>query len=314
MKIAILYASWEDYGEPWSTPRGIKTELERRGHEVHHYNLYHWNGKLNPRNNLRQYSNEGFNAMHNDYRNGQKFDAILVMDYGPYQNALLNHSIFPDVVLIKECGDEPQAFAMHNQTAGQFDILLSPDFECVERYKAAGLNAVYWTHFADTSIFHQEYDVEPEFDCITTCGGRRFTEEIESALGDQFNNERYFFGEDHAKRLLMGNMVFQSSQFQEVTRRIFEGMACGRMVICDKPRPEANIDSLFVEDEDLVYFNTAEEAIEKIRYYTEHEEERERIAENGYKKVMEFHTQYARVDELERLIGVVKNDQFAQKS
>lgn len=313
MRIALLYASWEDFGEPWSTPQGVRRELERRGHDVRHFNLYHDNGRL-PARGIRNYSNQGFNMLHKEHQT-DPFDVIMVMDYGPWQNANLTHQHFPGAVLVKECGDEPQAFRLHTQTAQQFDILLSPDMQCVGFYKAKGLNAHFWTHFADTTIFNPYYEVEPEFDCVTTCGGRRFTAEIEAELNDkEFNNERYFYGEDHARRLSMGNIVFQSSQHGEITRRIFEGMACGKMVLADRLPPETEIDSLFTDGQDIVYFTNAADAIEKIRYYTANPKERNRIALNGFRKVMECHTQVTRVDQLERLIEEVRNDKLASQT
>jgi spore maturation protein CgeB len=127
-------------------------------------------------------------------------------------------------------------------------------------------------------------------------------------LGDRFNNERYFFGEDHAKRLMLGRIVFQCSQFSEITRRIFEGMACGRMVLTDRLPEATRIQELFVDGEDIVYYDDADDAIEKINYYINNEEERERIAANGKSKVLAEHTVSHRVDALERIIKEVSHD------
>lgn len=305
MKIAMLYAHWEDYGEPWSTPRGIREEFLRRGHDVRVYNLYHANGEL-PKNKVRQYSIEGLNILCSHMRS-EVFepDVMLVMDYGPFQSDLINKNNFPGQILIKECGDEPQSHRMHCQTASNYDILLSPDWECVERYRTAGLNAHWWTHHADTSIFYPRPDVETKWDCVTTCGsrGNGLTEKIKKELGERFNNERYFHGDAHAERLSMGKIVFQCSQFKEVTRRIFEGAACGRMVMTDRLPESTHIMDIFTEGEDIVYYDNADDAIEKIRYYSENNKERERIAKNGLSTVMANHTESSRVDQIEKLVG-----------
>ena len=39
---------------------------------------------------------------------------------------------------------------------------------------------------------------------------------------------------EHTEFLNKGLMVVQHSRWGEVTRRIFEGMACGKMVLCDR--------------------------------------------------------------------------------
>ena len=313
MKIAMLYASWEKFGEPWSTPQGIRTELESRGHEVRHYNLYHDEGRLPP-NKMRRYSNQGINLLMEDVRlETFRPDAIMCMDYGPWDALQFDKKFFPGVVLLSEAGDEPQSHRQHFSKAPRVHVVLSPDRQCVERYNSFGMNAVYWTHHADTAIFYPRPDVKVEFDCVTTCGGRGggLTEEIQRALGVSFNNERYFHGNDHAVRLNMGKMVFQCSQFKEVTRRIFEGMACGRMVITDRIPDETGLSEMFVDGEDIVYYNDAKDAIAKIRYYAEHDEERERIALSGYNKLMAEHTQAQRCDVIEACIIAAKETMFA---
>ncbi len=307
MKYALIYAHWESFGERWNTPRSWVDELRARGHEVAVYNLYHNDGEL-PKNKLRQYSIGGITQLHNDVLRGTKYDVIYILDYGPMQTYLLDHKYFPDSILVKECGDEPQANQLHNQTAAQFDIVLTPDKRCAARYKSLGINAFWQTHFADTRIFYPRSDVSVTWDCVTTCGprGNGLTEKIKQALGDRFNNERYFYGEDHAKRLSMGKIVFQKSQYGEVTRRIFEGAACGKMVLTDRLSEDTGLSEILRDGDDIVYYDGAEDAIEKINFYSANDSERERIAKNGFDKVVAFHSVGARVGELEGMI----NDKF----
>lgn len=305
MKIALLFAHWRHFGETWSTPHSWQDELVERGHEVSVFNLYHANGELNPRTRLRSYSNEGFNQLFSEVRNGKKYDVIYVLDYGPWQNLNLNHTFFPDSILVKECGDEPQANQLHIQTARQFDIVLTPDKRCANHYKSIGINGIWQTHFADTRIFYPRSDIPATWDCVTTCGprGGGLTEKINHALAGRFNNERYFYGIEHAKRLCMGKMVFQKSQYGEITRRIFEGMACGKMVITDRLSPDTGLSDIFKDGEDIVYYDSADEAIDKINYFASHDDEREAIAKNGYNKVITSHSIAARVDELMELVN-----------
>lgn len=46
----------------------------------------------------------------------------------------------------------------------------------------------------------------------------------------------------------------------------------------------------FVPDEDFVYFESEDDLLYKCKYYLEHENERQKIAQNGYEKVKEFHS------------------------
>jgi len=309
MKIALFYASWEAFGEPWSTPQGVRWELEARGHEVTPYNLYHNNGEFLPKKKARTYSGDCFNRFNNDYKNGgYRPDGLIVMDYGPYDYVGMDKQYFPDVPFILEAGDTPQSFSHHARKLSKFHAVVTPDARAADQFATMGIHSEWMNHWADERIFHDRYDVEPIYDVVSTCGGRRVTAAMQESLGERFNNERYFYGEDHAKRLLLGHIVFQCSQYGEITRRIFEGMACGRMMLTDRLAPETRINELFTEGEDIVYYDSAEDAIDKVNYYTAHPEERDRIAANGKRKVLEQHTVASRVDLFESVIKQIQNE------
>ena len=91
-------------------------------------------------------------------------------------------------------------------------------------------------------------------------------------------------------------MVIQNSRWGVVTRRIFEGMACGKMVLCDRLDKSKKLEELFVDGEDIVYYDDIVDCINKMNEYSNNEKERSRIAQNGYDKVIENHTQVQRVD------------------
>jgi len=56
------------------------------------------------------------------------------------------------------------------------------------------------------------------------------------------------------------------------------------------------METLFENRRHLVWFKSVPEAVELIRYYLDHETERERIAEEGRRKVLESHTWDARIE------------------
>lgn len=299
----MLYAHWKEFGEEWCTPEAWKVEFENRGHNVTVYNLYHANGLLNPRTRIRQYSNEGFNSLVADTIKEKSFEIIYVLDYGPYQNLNLNKKVFPNSILIKESGDEPQSHRMHLQTAHQFDIVLSPDKRCVERYRQLGINAYWQPHFADERIFYGHLDIQPSFDLVSTCGPRgEVTTALEKEFGPQFENSRYYNGEAHALQLHKGKIVFQKSQHGEISRRPFEGMGVGRMVMTDRLDPKTGFQDLFIDGQDIVFYDDAKDCIDKAKYYLNHPTEMADIAFNGHCKVHSYHTVKARADELERII------------
>jgi spore maturation protein CgeB len=121
---------------------------------------------------------------------------------------------------------------------------------------------------------------------------------LSQVMPDKFINRNGLSGQEYGDFLNSGVVVFQHSRWQEITRRVFEGMACGKLVITDKLPEHTNIDSLFIENEDIVYYSDVAECISKLNYYISEEGKKEAqvIANNGYNKVINGHTQIKRVD------------------
>jgi spore maturation protein CgeB len=105
-------------------------------------------------------------------------------------------------------------------------------------------------------------------------------------------------GIEHTKFLNKGLIIVQNSRWGEITRRIFEGMACGKMVLTDRLNESKKLHELFKEGEEIVFYNDMIDCIEKMNYYNENETERERIAYNGYQKVINNFSQKQVVDNL----------------
>lgn len=74
--------------------------------------------------------------------------------------------------------------------------------------------------------------------------------------------------------------------------RIWDVLGCGGFLLTNY---QAEIPYYFKEGEDLVCFDGLEDLCEKVGYYLEHEEERKRIAWNGYRKVREKHSYIGRI-------------------
>lgn len=71
-----------------------------------------------------------------------------------------------------------------------------------------------------------------------------------------------------------------------IPQRVFDIMAAGGFLLTNY---QEEIEELFVPGEDLAVYHNQQELEELVEYYLTHEEERERIARNGQKKVLENH-------------------------
>lgn len=102
--------------------------------------------------------------------------------------------------------------------------------------------------------------------------------------------EKRFSTQEYANILQRSKMTlsFSRSNYSHVINaRPFEAMNCGAMVL-----EEENFETpkLFIPFVDYVPYTNKKDLLEKIRYYLDHNEEREIIAENGYKKVSNLYT------------------------
>lgn len=72
-----------------------------------------------------------------------------------------------------------------------------------------------------------------------------------------------------------------------INARPFEAMNCGAMVLEEESFETVK---LFIPFVDYVPYTSREDLLEKVQYYLKHNEEREIIAENGYKKTSTLYT------------------------
>jgi glycosyltransferase involved in cell wall biosynthesis len=282
-KITFIYAYER---EEWSTPMALAKEFRSLGWYVDFVSI--------GSNRLRNWNDSQLNEW---VESNPKTDIVLFMDWGRFDSPKLDKKYLSTAFWIQESGDDPQNFDKNFPKSKKFDVTFSPDSDAVEEYKRRGINAWWWTHFADTRV---QFPIEnkAEYVAVTTrgIGNSQFLDTItqhgEGSIGNQ-NNLDY---KEHTEFLNKGLMVIQNSRFGEITRRIFEGMACGKMILCDRLNESKRLHELFEEGEEIVFYDDIVDCINKINYYTENSEERERIAKNGYDVCLENHTQKQRVE------------------
>ncbi len=95
--------------------------------------------------------------------------------------------------------------------------------------------------------------------------------------------------------------------------RVFEGLASGALLLT--PRVSAETLDLFPEGECLITYtpHDADDAIRKIRYYLDHEDERIAIASRGYKRVRAEHLASNRATQLVEVIERATSRPVADK-
>lgn len=122
----------------------------------------------------------------------------------------------------------------------------------------------------------------------------------------------FWFGqrlfEDAAKIFCQSKIVLNPPIKDDLPNmRVFEALGTGSFLLT---LDTGNIRDLFEDGKHLVLYKTVEEAIEKAKYYIEHDEERERIAAEGMKEVHAKHTYRHRV---ETILEAVKSQNVKEK-
>jgi len=282
VKITFIYAYEQ---EEWSTPLSLAKEFESQGWEVEFVSI--------GSNRLQNWNDEELKKW---IDSNPKTDIVLFMDWGRFTSTYLDKKLV-DAFWVQESGDDPQNFDRNFPKSERFHITLSPDADSVEEYKRRGIDAHWWTHFADTRV-QSPLETKPEYVAVTTRGqgGSEFLDQLTYHAGGAVGNKNNLGPREHTEFLNKGKMVIQHSRWGEVTRRIFEGMACGKMVLCDRLDKSKKLDELFEDGKDIVYYDDIIDCIYKMNNYSGNDAERERIAANGYNKVMENHTQKQRVE------------------
>ena len=294
-KITFIYAH---EGEDWSTPMSLAKEFDSIGWNVEFVSI--------GSNRLQNWNDSHIKTWLNS---DPQTDIILFMDWGRFDSVFLNKNLV-DAFWVQESGDDPQNFERNFPKSERFHITLSPDADATEEYKRRGRDAYWWTHFADTRV-QFPIQTKPEYVAVTTrgVGNSQFLDTITQHGDGSIGNKNNLNYKHHTEFLNKGLMVIQNSRFGEITRRIFEGMACGKMILCDRLNESKRLHELFREGEDIVFYDDIVDCVNKINYYTENSQERERIAKNGYEICLENHTQKQRVDFIIKKWNEWKNSQ-----
>lgn len=150
--------------------------------------------------------------------------------------------------------------------------------------------------YAHDPIYHAPPDepVEKQFDCCLL--GLHYPQRVELVrqlrvrdisvkfdLGPIYEEARQFYNAAH--------IGLNWSSLLDLNARVFELLGFGVLAVVNRV---PDLGRFFKEGEHLIVFDDMEEAVEKVVYYLEHDDARERIAAQGHRAVS-GHTWDARV-------------------
>lgn len=199
--------------------------------------------------------------------------------------------------------------------AKAFDITLFTNGEDAEQMRLAGFKADVLYHGFEESVFNMRGAKQHEADVIFAghdYGNAfplgAFRREAVAYLHKQFPFEFAAYGnfargtsiEEAAAIYRAAKIGINISQFvrdQYTSDRLYCIAACGAMIISHRyPAMELK------ENEEMIVFDSLPDLKEKIRYYLDHDEERSKIAEAGYKACWERATWGYRIKQLKEIL------------
>jgi 2-polyprenyl-3-methyl-5-hydroxy-6-metoxy-1,4-benzoquinol methylase len=176
--------------------------------------------------------------------------------------------------------------------AREFDFVFAAQRDGAEQLRRAGINSAAWLPLAADPDIHCKHDLPKRYD-VAFVGNELPGERIEllRLIKDWFQNsfvgQSYF--DEMARTYSAARIVFNRSVRNDMNMRVFEALACGSLLITNDLAHNGQSE-LFKPGVHLETYDGADELIDKVRYYLEHEEARERIAATGRAEVLAKHT------------------------
>jgi len=183
-----------------------------------------------------------------------------------------------------------------------FNIVITTDKNGYEKRKKKGYNNVLlnqwgYNHFLYRNInFPKIYDVS----FVGRCYGirKKFIDRLKNygiqiiTFGQGWNNGERLSQSDLIKIYNQSKIVLNISFSSkgntiQIKGREFEVPGCGSLLLT---KDSEEISRYFVPNKEIVVYEDENDAVSKIKYYLKNETERERIAKNGYERVLKNHT------------------------
>ncbi len=166
-------------------------------------------------------------------------------------------------------------------------------------FKQSGSKAIFLTQGVDLNDFYPDDKDEKIYDVVFIGTIReerkKYLDFLEKngiqveTFGKKAKHE-HIFGKDlrevngKAKIILNFNTTINKTSFSS---RVFEAMACGALLLTEWCK---DLESLFKNKEELVWFSTPQECLDLNRYYLKNPTERKKIARRGFEVITRSYT------------------------
>jgi spore maturation protein CgeB len=233
-----------------------------------------------------------------------KYDLGMWMDWGEDGlTGLIPYQIqFPKEPFIYWASDthiHQASYQYRMETAKKASLVFVAQKDAVERFKADGVTApVYWMpHAFEPTAYNDPeskdgnpFDVQKKYDLCFV--GHVSSQNRIDALDRVFREfPNFYYGQklfnDAALKYAQSKIVFNIAMKNDVNMRCFETLGSRSFLLTDRID---TIEEIFEDGKHLVLYDSLNDMVEKARYYLSHDDERRKIAEAGYRHVIQNHT------------------------
>lgn len=233
--------------------------------------------------------------------------------------------------------DVPRNFQPIIEAAFCYDFVFCGGTEAIEILEKHGLRDTYWLPFACDPEIHKPVCLTPEekqkYGSDVVFVGSFYPNRLkilESILdfnlaiwgpgwdkvpaghplknhikGGQLKPEEWRRIYSAAKIILVIHYRNKEIPCYQASPKVYEALACGGFILVDDQR---DVFKLFKDGTHLVRFYNTADLKDKIKYYLEHEEQRNKIAQQGYNEILDRHTYKHRIEKIIKIMEKGKND------
>jgi spore maturation protein CgeB len=198
------------------------------------------------------------------------------------------------------------------------DMVLTTTSNCCNWYWYEKVNSLYFPLAANPNFFYKEANAVRDID-ILFIGNKYGIREslINRVISEGFNIEVYGNGwpngiadfnlsvdlSKKSKIILGVGTIGHCDDLFTLKLRDFEAPLSGALYITSR---NPDLVDLFIEGEEMEYYESEEELINKLKLYTNNEYKRLEVAKKGQKKVISKHTWDIRLADVFSKIGIIQ--------
>lgn len=237
-----------------------------------------------------------------------KYDLHIWVDWGEdgLGSVMPYKPIYPPGhPLVYWASDTHLGYDYRLECAKQAEYPFAAQIEAIKDFKKDGVkNPVLLPHAFEPEAYPRITVASKDYD-VCFVGHINSENRINAleALFKEFPN--FYYGqrrfEEASEKFAKSKVCFNISMKNELNMRVFEVMGSGNFLLTDDI---PMIHNYFKDGVHCVMYKDEKDMIEKARYYIEHDEEREKIAEAGYNEVIKNHTIDKRLDLILETVGI----------